>query len=106
MRIVRAHLATMARINVRYDLLPRESEVLQLRFWDKACQLLKEHGAVYFVGEGKNCGCWVMKTGEQSSSSQDKAAEDEQEEDEKILVRSDGTVTYVGKDIAYQLWKL
>ena len=102
MRIVRAHLATMARINVRYDLLPRESEILHLHFWERAFQLLRERGAVYFVTEGKNRGCWVMLTSGETAAS---ASREELEEDEKIIVRSDGTVTYVGKDIAYQLWK-
>jgi arginyl-tRNA synthetase len=101
MRIVQAHLATMARINVRYDLLPRESEILHLHFWDKAYQLLRERRAIYYVSEGKNRGCWVMTTGDQ----QPEASREDAEEDEKIIVRSDGTVTYVGKDIAYQLWK-
>ncbi len=102
MRIARAHLATMERINVRYDLLPRESEILHLHFWEKAFQMLKERGAIYFVSEGKNRGCWVMSTAEGAASD---AAREELEDDEKIIVRSDGTVTYVGKDIAYQLWK-
>jgi arginyl-tRNA synthetase len=102
MRIVKAHLATMGRINVRYDLLPRESEILHLHFWEKAYQLLKDRGAIYYVDEGKNRGCWVMNTGD----SQSEVAREEAEDDEKIIVRSDGTVTYVGKDIAYQLWKL
>ena len=103
MRIAKAHLATMARINVRYDLLPRESEILHLHFWEKAYRLLQERGAIYFVPEGKNNGCWVMNTGNTGESA---ASREEAEEDEKIIVRSDGTVTYVGKDIAYQLWKL
>jgi len=102
MRIVKAHLATMARINVQYDLLPRESEILHLHFWETAYQLLRDRRAIYFVDEGKNRGCWVMKTGEPSEAEISRA---EAEEDEKIIVRSDGTVTYVGKDIAYQLWK-
>ncbi|MFH1574751.1 MAG: arginine--tRNA ligase, partial [Acidobacteriota bacterium] len=102
MRIVRAHIATMARINVHYDLLPRESDILHLRFWEKAFALLKERQAIHFVEEGKNRGCWVMKTGERSDADR---REESSEEDEKIIVRSDGTVTYVGKDIAYQLWK-
>jgi arginyl-tRNA synthetase len=100
MRIVKAHLATMSRINVRYDLLPRESEILHLHFWDKANKLLQDRGAIYFVDAGKNRGCWVMRIGDQTAGSQ------RETEDEKIIVRSDGTVTYVGKDIAYQLWKL
>jgi arginyl-tRNA synthetase len=102
MRIAKAHLATMARINVQYDLFPRESEILHLRFWDKAYQLLKERQAIYFVKDGKNHGCWVMSTAEQADSA---ISREEAEDDEKIIIRSDGTVTYVGKDIAYQLWK-
>jgi arginyl-tRNA synthetase len=101
MRIVQAHLATMARINVHYDLLPRESEILHLHFWHKAYQLLKDRGAIYYVDKGKNRGCWVMNT----VNSQADIPREETEDDEKIIVRSDGTVTYVGKDIAYQLWK-
>ncbi|MDR0311862.1 MAG: arginine--tRNA ligase [Acidobacteriota bacterium] len=101
MRIVSAHLATMARINVYYDLLPRESEILHLKFWDRAYALLKENKAIYYVDSGKHSGCWVMNTagGEETPPSGEAA------DDEKIIVRSDGTVTYVGKDIAYQLWK-
>ena len=101
MRIVQAHLATMARINVRYDLLPRESEILHLHFWDTAYRLLKDRKAIYYVHEGKNRGCWVMNTANQEED----VSREEAEDDEKIIVRSDGTVTYVGKDIAYQLWK-
>jgi len=101
MRVVRAHMETMARINVQYDLLPRESEILHLRFWDKAFQLLKDRQAIYYVDEGKNRGCWVMST----ANPQPDIPREEAEDDEKIIVRSDGTVTYVGKDIAYQLWK-
>ncbi len=101
MRIVKAHLATMSRINVRYDLLPRESDILHLHFWNRAYQLLQDRGAIYFVKDGKNRGCWVMKAGTQKEESTKVAADEE-----KIIVRSDGTVTYVGKDIAYQLWKL
>lgn len=105
MRIVRAHLATMDRIHAYYDLLPRESEILYLHFWERAFQLLREGGAVYFVEEGKNRGCWVMKSGDRFDPSGDQATTEDPEIDEKIIVRSDGTVTYVGKDIAYQLWK-
>ena len=105
MRVVSAHLATMSRIGVHYDLLPRESEILHLHFWEKAFTLLKERGAIYFVEEGKNRGCWVMKAGDKGTSAVGETSREELEEDEKIIVRSDGTVTYVGKDIAYQLWK-
>jgi arginyl-tRNA synthetase len=91
-RIVRAHLATMKRLGIAYDVLPCESTILHLKFWEKAFDLLKERQAVSLAGEGENRGCWVMRL-------------EEDEEREKVIVRSDGTVTYVGKDIAYQLWK-
>ena len=91
-RIVRAHLATMSRLGISYDVLPCESTILHLKFWDRAFELLKERQAIYRADEGENKGCWVMRL-------------EEDEEREKVIVRSDGTVTYVGKDIAYQLWK-
>ncbi len=91
-RIVRAHLATMARLGISYDVLPCESTILHLKFWEKAFELLRERQAIYLAAEGENKGCWVMRL-------------EEDEEREKVIVRSDGTVTYVGKDIAYQLWK-
>ena len=95
--IVRAHLKTMLRLGIEYDVLPRESEILHLQFWAKAFEQLKEQKAIYFETEGKNAGCWVMP-GSAFSDATD-------EEDSKVIVRSNGTVTYVGKDIAYQMWK-
>jgi len=96
--VLRRHLETMLRLDIEYDFLPRESEILHLHFWEAAFALLKEKGVVTLVTEGKNKGCWVMK---RSSSSE--AADDE--ENQKVIVRSNETVTYVGKDIAYHLWK-
>lgn len=96
--IVELHLATMLRLNVQYDVLPRESEILHLRFWSSAFELLKVRKAIYLENEGGNAGCWVMP----SSAFR---GDDEANEDSKVIVRSNGIVTYVGKDIAYQLWK-
>ena len=96
--IVNIHLATMLRLNVQYDVLPRESEILHLKFWAAAYDLLKERKAIYYEEEGKNKGCWVMPSTSFRGT-------DEANEDSKVIVRSNGTVTYVGKDIAYQLWK-
>ncbi len=97
--VVRCHLKTMERIGVSYDLLPRESDILGRRFWQKAFDLLKAAGATQLETEGKNAGCWVMKL---------EGAKDFEgmEDADKVLVRSNGTVTYTGKDVAYQLWKL
>lgn len=91
-RILKAHLFTMKRLGINYDLLPCESSIIHLKFWQKAFELLKRKKAISFVDSGVNKGCWVMRLEDVS-------------EKEKIIVRSDGTVTYVGKDIAYQLWK-
>jgi arginyl-tRNA synthetase len=123
--IVTCHLKTMARLGIGYDLLVRESEILHLKFWDAAFAKLKESGAIQVVTEGKMAGCWVMpwkkeneearevkkpkeqaKVEEVSADAAGEGGKDEEEiSQDKIIVRSNGTVTYVGKDIAYQLWK-
>ena len=97
--IVKKHVATMLRLHIEYDVLPRESEILYLQFWATAFELLKERKAIYFEKTGKNKGCWVMP----SSAFRDTVTDEA--DDSKVIVRSNGTVTYVGKDIAYQLWK-
>ena len=97
--VLRRHLETMLRLDIEYDFLPRESEILHLKFWDAAFEQLKKSGVLYFENEGKNKGCWVM-----TRPGAD-VAEGDINEDAKVIVRSNGTVTYVGKDIAYHLWK-
>ena len=136
--VLRRHLETMDRLDIEYDFLPRESEILHLHFWDAAFIKLKESGVLTFESEGKNKGCWVMRragTGK-SSGAPDASSGDANEkntpgsvddldrvltaigtqgldtnpasiseEDQKVIVRSNGTVGYVGKDIAYHMWK-
>jgi arginyl-tRNA synthetase len=97
--VLRRHLETMLRLGIEYDFLPRESEILHLHFWDLAFAQLKAKGVLYLETEGKNQGCWVMR---RASTVEDTDGVDE---DAKVIVRSNGTVTYVGKDIAYHLWK-
>ena len=118
--VLNRHLETMDRLDIEYDFLPRESEILRLHFWDAAFTKLKEAGVLTFENDGKNKGCWVMRragtaakilttgstegTGEKNTREQisgDKITE----EDQKVIVRSNGTVGYVGKDIAYHMWK-
>jgi arginyl-tRNA synthetase len=120
-RIVRCHLATMARMNVDYDLLTWEGDILRLKFWAQAFEVLKAKGAVSLRTEGRLAGCWVMPIQEElgatsvagggtelpdGESPAGTADAGEEEEREKVIVRSNGVVTYVGKDIAYQFWKL
>ncbi len=108
--IVTCHLRTMARLEIHYDLLARESEILHLHFWDAAFEMLKKSGAIQLATTGKMAGCWIMpwkeevKEGKEVEEKNEEAEDDENMQD-KIIVRSNGTVTYVGKDIAYQLWK-
>ncbi len=116
-RIVRCHLQTMRRLNISYDLLTWEGDILRLHFWSHAFEFLKKTGSVFLQTEGRLAGCWVMKIEDEdgsASGADEEAAPASSEEDadaegpeqrEKVIVRSDGTVTYVGKDMAYQLWK-
>ncbi|HTG28593.1 MAG TPA: arginine--tRNA ligase [Methylomirabilota bacterium] len=118
--IVSLHLRTMARLGIWYDLLARESEILHLHFWDAAFQQLKAAGAIRLATSGKMAGCWIMPAKEKAEAGKEDAARKESPDanesagfdldenpnnQDKIIVRSNGTVTYVGKDIAYQLWK-
>ncbi len=113
-RIVRRHLETMARMNIDYDLLTWEGDILRLKFWAQAFEVLKSKGAVFLRTDGRHAGCWVMPIQEDLDATPDSRddgdpsieGEDEAEEREKVIVRSNGVVTYVGKDIAYQFWKL
>ena len=105
--VLRRHLETMDRLDIEYDFLPRESEILHLHFWDAAFQKLKDAGVLYYETQGKNKGCWVMRragTGKSSTAECAENTEEISEEDQKVIVRSNGTVGYVGKDIAYHLW--
>src|SRR5579863_2489901 len=112
--VLRRHLETMDRLDIEYDFLPRESEILRLHFWNAAFEMLKQQGVLYFETEGKNKGCWVMTRPKNPTLSPPETRmghpdESEQttgpDEDAKVIVRSNGTVGYVGKDIAYLLWK-
>jgi len=129
--LLKRHLETMERLDIEYDFLPRESEILHLHFWDAAFAKLKEAGVLSYETEGKNKGCWVMRrAGTEAASGKETASGQEDlddlltaigtqglgtgpseengqvsEEDQKVIVRSNGTVGYVGKDIAYHMWK-
>jgi arginyl-tRNA synthetase len=127
--VLRRHLETMDRLDIEYDFLPRESEILHLHFWNAAFAKLKERGVLTFEDSGKNKGCWVMRRAGTSRTSTTEGTENTgedddrlhviepldgvdvpnpnsiSEEDQKVIVRSNGTVGYVGKDIAYHMWK-
>ncbi len=104
--VLRRHLETMERLGIEYDFLPRESEILSLHFWDAARKLMIEKGVLYQETEGKNKGCWVMRrAGTDGVAEAEDGSASGPDEEAKVIVRSNGTVTYVGKDIAYHLWK-
>jgi len=97
-RVLVRHLATMRRLGIGYDVLTHEADILALDFFHVAFERLEAAGVVRLETEGKNAGCWMMPL----AHAEEFAG---LEEPDKVIVRSDGTVTYVGKDIAYQLWK-
>jgi arginyl-tRNA synthetase len=104
--VLRRHLETMLRLSIEYDFLPRESEILTLHFWDAARTLMLEKGVLYLETAGKNKGCYVMRrAGNEAMIAHEGTGPNQPDEDAKVIVRSNGTVTYVGKDIAYHLWK-
>jgi arginyl-tRNA synthetase len=109
--VLKRHLETMERLDIEYDFLPRESEILHLHFWDAAFAKLKEAGVLTYEDGGKNKGCWVMRRAGTSAAKPSTTGDTEDtaekitEEDQKVIVRSNGTVGYVGKDIAYHMWK-
>jgi len=111
-RIVRCHLQTMGRLNVDYDLLTWEGDILRLKFWARCFEILKSNGSVFYQDEGRLAGCWVMRIeddadgGPADPENQGDADGEAGEQREKVIVRSNGTVTYVGKDMAYQFWKM
>ncbi|MCX8116497.1 MAG: arginine--tRNA ligase [Desulfobacterota bacterium] len=98
-RIVQSHLETVGKLSIFYDLLNWESDILRQGFWEATFGLLKEKGALRYETEGPNQGCWVVPFGGIVETNDGPKSLD------KILVRSNGSVTYTGKDIAYQLWK-
>ncbi|MEW6320023.1 MAG: arginine--tRNA ligase [Acidobacteriota bacterium] len=104
-RIVRCHLRTMGRLRIDYDLLTWEGDILRLHFWARAFEVLKELGAVFLQQEGRLAGCWVMRIDEDAADGEAADGDEDDEQREKVIVRSNGTVTYVGKDMAYQFWK-
>jgi len=99
-RIVQAHLKTMSRLNISYDLLSWESVILHSGLWKRVFEMLRDRGLLEKPEIGKAAGCWILPFGEE-----DAQAEEADHTSDKILVRSDGTATYTAKDIAYQLWK-
>ncbi|MBI4090416.1 MAG: arginine--tRNA ligase [Candidatus Komeilibacteria bacterium] len=96
-RIVNDHLRSMADFSIAYDLLVWESDILGFKFWEHTFAILQKSPHVVKETSGTNAGCWVLKTGEEQV--------DDEHSPDKILVKTDGTITYTGKDIAYHLWK-
>jgi arginyl-tRNA synthetase len=99
-KIVRAHLATMARLNISYDLLTWESAIIGAGLWKRTFEMLRDRGVLEHPEEGPAAGCWVVPFGDG-----DTQTDEGERMSDKILVKSDGTATYTAKDIAYQLWK-
>lgn len=90
-KIVKQQLKSCWRIKSRYDLLVIESQILLSKLWEKTFSLLKEKNIIYYSTKGKNMNCWVLR---------------DEHNEEKVIIRSDGTATYIAKDISFAVWKL
>ena len=99
-QIVQAHLKTMGRLNISYDLLTWESAILSAGLWKHTFAMLRENKLLEKPEIGPAAGCWILPFGDEEAT-----AEETERMQDKILVRSDGTATYTAKDIATQLWK-
>ncbi|HUY60629.1 MAG TPA: arginine--tRNA ligase, partial [Candidatus Dormibacteraeota bacterium] len=104
-RIVEAHLRTMARLGIRYDLLTWESDILELGFWRHAFDLLQESGLLQHPDTGPLSGCWTLPLSDDEALADPGDDAAPAEVAAKVLVKSDGVATYTAKDIAYHLWK-
>ncbi len=93
LRVLQEQLKTCWRMKVHYDLLNFETHIVGSKLWSEAFELLKSNGIAKYETAGKNKGCWVIEGKEKG-------------EEDKVLVRSDGTATYIAKDIPYAAWKL
>jgi arginyl-tRNA synthetase len=91
-QILQAQLSTCWRMGASYDLLNWESQLVHSKMWERIFETLKKMGYVKFQDQGENKGCWVIP--------------DPETGEEKVVVRSDGTVVYVAKDIPYAAWKI
>lgn len=100
-RIVREHVEEMRSFGIHYDLLVWESNILKEGFWSATAQLLEQTTVFVQETEGKLAGCWVLKQGTEAGSE----ADSDDHHMDKVLVRSNGILTYTAKDIAYHLWK-
>ena len=99
-QIVQAHLKTMGRLNISYDLLTWESAILGAGLWKHTFDMLRESKLLEKPASGPAAGCWILPFGDEGAP-----GEENERMQDKILVRSDGTATYTAKDIATQLWK-
>lgn len=99
-RILLDQLHTFSKLDIDYDILIHERDILYLKFWEDVFEILKGNDRVYYAKEGKSAGCWLVKLSDVS-----KTTSNEDIEEDKIIVRANGVPTYTGKDIAYHMWK-
>lgn len=92
-KVLEEQLKTCWRLGVSYDCLNFESQIIQSGLWQEVFEKMKLMGIIYLEREGKNTGCWMIRSGAEA-------------EEDKILVRSNGIATYIAKDIPYASWKL
>jgi len=97
-KVLLEQLKTCWRMNIYYDLLNKETDIIQSKLWEKSFDMLKEKNLIYQAAEGDKKGCWLLKLSNLPEFKEMKDAD-------ATIKRSDGTVLYIGKDIAYAMWK-
>ena len=102
-KILVENLKTFQSLGFDYDVIVNESDIVYLRLWEKAFEMLKNNDNVYLATEGASKGCWLVRMSATKSGTGETG--NTNHEEDKIIVRSNGVPNYTGKDIAYHMWK-
>lgn len=93
--VLETHLNELKFLGIEHDIFTWESDLLNQKIVEKTINLLKEKNIIVLRSDGLHKGCWVLPEKEKA----------EDEKTDKIIIKSDQSITYTGKDIAFALWK-
>ena len=96
-RVLADQLKTCWRLGASYDMINMETDVFRFELWDKVYGSLLKSGKLYMPKSGEQAGCWLIDLSKHPVLSK---------EGDEVIMKSDGTTTYVARDIAYAAWKL
>jgi arginyl-tRNA synthetase len=96
-RVLYYQLKTCLRLGAYFDLINWESDIVRFELLKQALQILEKNEIITKETEGPNKGCIVIKS---------KLIKGHEKETDQVIIRADGSSTYLAKDIAYAFWKL